>query len=500
MFSGWILVNLIAWTNTHSEFILAVWPLFGIFSALISITSLYLVYVFTHDEDAPVTLKLSFIVLLLPIFLFAHTDLSVSGFNISDCDAFGFEGFWYNFYYTSLGAVAMLWSGYFLLKRYFSSDKSFRKQVLLFGVGIEFFLFTFFSIIWLASYLANVGLVQDSDFEFYGLFGMAIFMVFIGILMAKFKTFQVGILSAQALIVALVLLVGSQFTFNHTPTSNVLTSITLILTGIAGLILNRSVRREVAQREKLEVLTDQLEHANERLKELDKLKSEFVSIASHQLRSPLTAIRGYASMLAEGSFGKLPEKGQEAADRIAESARLMAMSVEDYLNVSRIESGNMKYELSDFNLKARVEEVTDQLREVATEKNLLLIFRSDLKGRGIVHADVGKTVQICHNLINNSIKYTPKGTITVLLRDDVALNKVYVEISDTGVGMSEKTIKSLFQKFSRAENANQTNTSGTGLGLFVANKMAEAMGGDIRAESDGEGKGSRFILELPLAT
>ena len=205
-------------------------------------------------------------------------------------------------------------------------------------------------------------------------------------------------------------------------------------------------------------------------------------------------------LLAEGSFGKLSEKGQEAADRIAESARLMAMSVEDYLNVSRIESGNMKYELSDFNLKARVEEVTDQLREVATEKNLLLIFRSDLKGRGIVHADVGKTVQICHNLINNSIKYTPKGTITVLLRDDVALNKVYVEISDTGVGMSEKTIKSLFQKFSRAENANQTNSSGTGLGLFVANKMAEAMGGDIRAESDGEGKGSRFILELPLAT
>ena len=122
-----------------------------------------------------------------------------------------------------------------------------------------------------------------------------------------------------------------------------------------------------------------------------------------------------------------------------------------------------------------------------------------MKGREIVHADIGKTVQICHNLINNSIKYTNKGSINVFLRDDVGLQKIYVEITDTGVGMSEKTTKTLFQKFTRAENANKTNSSGTGLGLFVAHKMAEAMGGNITAHSDGEGKGSCFILELPLA-
>ena len=498
-FAGWISINLISWTNIRSEVILTLWPFFGVFSALISILSIYLVYVFSHKEDAPNSLKTTFLLLLLPVFIFAHTDLSVSGFNISDCDAFGFEGFWYSLYYTSLGGIAMLWSAYFLIKKYVSASLDFRKQILLFGFGIEFFLLTFFSIIWLASYLANIGVVQDSDFEFYGLFGMAVFMVFIGVLMAKFKTFQVGIITAQALIVALVLLVGSQFTFNNATTSNILTAITLVLTGVAGIVLNRSVKKEILQREKLEILTDELAHANERLKELDKLKSEFVSIASHQLRSPLTAIRGYASMLAEGSFGKLPEKAQESADRIAESARMMAMSVEDYLNVSRIESGNMKYEYSDFNLKDRVEEVTDELREVAADKNLLLLFRHDLKGRGVVHADVGKTVQICHNLINNSIKYTNKGSVNVFLRDDVGRKKIYVEISDTGVGMSEKTIKTLFQKFSRADDANKTNSSGTGLGLFVANKMAEAMGGDITATSAGEGKGSCFVLELPLS-
>lgn len=499
IFAAWTTINLFAWTNIHSEFILTIWPFFGILSALLSLFTVYFVYTFTHDEDAPLNLKVAFLILLAPVILFGHTNLSVSGFNISECDAFGFEGLFYNAYYAALGAVAMVWSLYFFVKRYLVSNKSFKKQILLMGIGIEFFLFTFVSITWLASYLANIGVVQDSDFEFYGLFGMAILMIFIGVLVTQFKTFKVGLLLAQALLVALVLLVASQLTFSTSTTSSILTSITLVLTLISGLLLNRSVKKEVRQKEKLQKLTTELEHANVRLKDLDKLKSEFVSIASHQLRSPLTAIRGYASMLAEGSFGKLPAKAQESADRISESARLMALSIEDYLNVSRIESGNMKYNLSDFNLKDRVEEVCDELRSVALKRNLILLFRTDIKSRGVVNADVGKTVQIIHNLVNNSIKYTEKGSVSVFLRDDVSKKRIMVEISDTGVGMSEKTIHALFQKFSRAENANQTNTSGTGLGLFVANKMAEAMDGSIKAESDGEGKGSRFTFELPLA-
>ena len=119
-------------------------------------------------------------------------------------------------------------------------------------------------------------------------------------------------------------------------------------------------------------------------------------------------------MLAEGSFGKLPEKAQESADRIAESARLMAMSVEDYLNVSRIESGNMKYEYSDFNLKDRVEEVTDELREVAADKNLLLLFRTDLRGGELFMLTLEERCKSA-TAINNSIKYTNKGSINVFL-------------------------------------------------------------------------------------
>jgi len=176
----------------------------------------------------------------------------------------------------------------------------------------------------------------------------------------------------------------------------------------------------------------------------------------------------------------------------------MASAVEDYLNVSRIESGNMKYNMADFNLREEVEKITDDVRPSALKKGLVLLFRNKLNSKGVVNADVGKSVQIIHNLINNSLKYTPKGSLTVLVRDDLKTKKVYVDVTDTGIGMSQETIDKVFGKFERADNANSVNVSGTGLGLFVAQKMAHAMNGDITAHSEGDGKGSTFTFELPL--
>jgi signal transduction histidine kinase len=276
------------------------------------------------------------------------------------------------------------------------------------------------------------------------------------------------------------------------------TAASTVVTAGFGLLLLRSAHREVKQREQIEQLAQGLEIANDQLKVLDKMKSEFVSIASHQLRSPLTAIRGYASMLIEGSFGPVPDKAKDAVERIAEASRFMASSVEDYLNVSRIQAGNMKYEYSDFNLRDLASRVADDTRQIAMKKGLLLTFKTDMHKTGIVHADIGKTRQIIDNLINNSLKYTPKGSIEVLVRDEEKTKKIFVEIKDTGIGMSSKTIENIFGKFKRAENANEVNVTGTGLGLYIAKKMAQEMKGDVTAYSDGEGKGSLFRIELPL--
>jgi signal transduction histidine kinase len=299
-------------------------------------------------------------------------------------------------------------------------------------------------------------------------------------------------------VIALVILVASQLTFASSVTSIILTSVTLLLTVIAGLIIIRNVKKEIKQREEIEGLAVKLKNANKRLQELDQMKSEFVSIASHQLRSPLTSIRGYASMLLEGSYGKLSIKANEAVERIADSGTYMASSIEDYLNVSRIEAGNMKYELSDFNLKDEAEHVADDKRQEAMKGGLLLTFKSNLDLQGIVNADIGKTRQILHNLVNNALKYTPRGTVTLYVHDDKKKKKIYVDVIDSGIGMKADELEDIFGKFERAHNANQTNVTGTGLGLFVARKMARQMKGEVTAHSNGVGHGSTFRLEMPL--
>jgi signal transduction histidine kinase len=203
-------------------------------------------------------------------------------------------------------------------------------------------------------------------------------------------------------------------------------------------------------------------------------------------------------MMTEGSFGKLPDKANEALGRIAESTVFMASSIDDFLEVSRIESGNMKYDYKDVNFKEQAEHIVDDLRTDALKRGLLLMFRSDMNGTGVVRADAGKTQQILHNLINNALKYTPKGSVTVYAHDDVKGKKMYVEIIDTGLGLSPESITKLFGKFARAKVASSANIMGTGLGLFVAREMARAMGGDITVTSEGEGKGSTFSITLPL--
>lgn len=496
-FAVWTLLNLISWTNIHSDFILFSWSFFYPLTGVISILSVYFAYVFVTQKDVSIFKKVFFLLLALPLFIFAPTYFNLGGFNITDCDANTFEGRAYLLYAVGLSIVSMLWIFFVIARGYVQAVTERKKQILFMGLGLECFLFTFFSIMFFVSYLTAIEVLPDSQFEFYGMFGMDVFALVLAYLIVRFKAFNAKLLGAQALVVSLIILVGSLAFFETSQTGSAIVAISFVFACIGGYFLIKSVKKEVEQREQLEVLTEKLELANERLKALDKMKSEFVSIASHQLRSPITAIRGYVSMLVEGSYGKFPDKAKEVLERIAESSKFMASSIEDYLNVSRIEAGNMKYELSDFNLKEQTERVADELRQVALKKGLVLLFRSDVKGSGMVNADIGKTRQVIMNFIDNAIKYSPKGTVTVIAHDDPSKKKMWVTIHDTGIGMSKETLSEVFDKFVRAKNANQINVTGTGLGLYVAKKMAGGMGGKVWAESEGEGKGSSFYIEFP---
>ena len=498
LFSIWSALDLAVWLKfDNSGLMMFAWSLYGIVFTSIYIAAFYFVAVFVNKSDVGIKTKLIFTATFLPLILLLTTKANLVYHHAGDCVAVE-NPIYLNYLLISLAyAVSIL---VFIAINWQHIEKTNRKILTLITIGIELFLLWFFATVWGVGYLIDNGYIQYSnyDLEQYGLFSMPIFIVFLAYVTIKFKIFNVKLIAAQVLVVGLLFLIGAQLFFVKSTTNYILVAVTLLLGFVGSYFLIQSVKREIKQREKIEQLAQDLARANERLRELDKAKSEFVSIASHQLRSPLTSIRGYASMLVEGSFGKLPTKALEASARIEESAKLMVLSVEDYLNVSRIESGNMKYNLSDFDVKEMTEHICDDMRPEAMKKGLVLLFRSDLSGTGTVNADVGKTNQIIQNLLNNSLKYTPKGSINVFVRDDIKKKRIYVSITDTGIGMSEKTADSLFQKFSRADNANSVNVSGTGLGLYVALKMAEQMGGTITCSSEGDGKGSTFTFELPL--
>lgn len=491
-FAIWVYFNLILWASPTPEVVVFFWSLIVPVELLMYLSAVYLVYLFSHGQvDMPIWLKTIFSLLLVPILLFAHTSLNVIGLS-PDCDTGAFEGIVIKYMYF-VEVLLLLAVAFFTIQGYRRLNKKTEKRQLLY-IGLSTFIFLVFFTVGNFTLFFELG----PFYEQYKLFGMPLFAGLVSYSIIKYRAFHTKTLITEVLISTLWILMFSMLLFRDMSYARPIIFITVIVFGFIGIMLSRVLRRELEQKAEIERLALGLERANARLQELDKQKSEFVSIASHQLRSPLTAIRGYAAMLRDGSYGSLPDKTNEPLDRIHESAKLMASSIEDFLSVSRIESGNMKYELADFNLREQAEHIVDDLRAEALKVGLVLSYKSDMSSQGFVHADIGKTQQILHNLINNSLKYTQKGTVTVFVHEDIQMKKLYVEIIDTGIGMSKETIDTLFAKFTRAKNANSVNIKGTGLGLFVAREMARAMAGEITAHSAGDGQGSHFILTLPL--
>ncbi len=490
VFAIWATLDLLIWINyDKASVIMSSWAPIEIFSVTLFLLSLYFIDVFCEKRDVSLRKKVLFSLILAPLIISAPTTLYLKGFDARECVAL--ENSLYLQYVFFVKAVTSFSIIIFAIVKYVKADKQFRKQILLLSLGLASFIFAFF----VAGFISEKTL--DYTYEIYGLFGMVIFIGSLAFLIVRFKTFNIKLVGAQALVFSLIILIGSQFFFIRNNTNRVLTAITLAVTGVIGINLIRSVKKEVAQREKIEKQEKELEGANARLKELDQLKSEFVSLATHQIRGPLTSIKGYASMVLEGDYGDLPRPFKGPIDTIYQSSRSLAVIVDDFLNVSRIEQGRMKYDLTVFDLCKLINEVANEIRPTIENKGLQFSVTTCSESVNI-SGDYGKLKQVVSNLLDNSSKYTQKGSITVSLNPNLADKKVLLMIKDTGVGIRASTIPHLFQKFSRAEDASKVNILGTGLGLYVAKEMIKAHGGKIWVESEGEGKGATFFVELKL--
>lgn len=254
--------------------------------------------------------------------------------------------------------------------------------------------------------------------------------------------------------------------------------------------LNEKMGREVDR------ATADLRSANTELLKLDQAKSEFVSMASHQLLTPLTVIKGYISMLQEGAFGQLTPGEQDSLFKVYESNERLINLIENLLNVNRIESGRLEYKFKVMPLTKVLDNLMEELKIYADKKGLKLNYNKPSEPLSPVKMDEEKMRQVMMNLIDNSIKYTKQGSVTVSLKEQAG--RINFTVSDTGMGIRMEDLPNLFKKFSRGTGVSQVHTEGTGLGLYVAKMMLNAHGGDIWAESEGENRGSRFNFWLPV--
>ncbi len=250
----------------------------------------------------------------------------------------------------------------------------------------------------------------------------------------------------------------------------------------------------VTLQNKIDSATKELQQSNDKLKALDEAKDEFVSMASHQLRTPLTSIKGYLSMVLEGDAGSVSDIQKQMLGQAFFSSQRMVYLISDLLNVSRLKTGKFLIELKPMYLPDIVESEITQLEEGVKAKGLTLAFDKP-KTFPILNLDEMKLRQVIMNFTDNAIYYTPKnGKITVSLKD--GKDSVEFTVKDTGMGVPKDEQHKLFAKFYRAENARKARPDGTGLGLFMAKKVIVAQGGSIIFDST-EGKGSTFGFSFP---
>jgi len=253
---------------------------------------------------------------------------------------------------------------------------------------------------------------------------------------------------------------------------------------------SKTLQKEVARQ------TKSLREANIRLEQLDKAKSEFISLASHQLRTPLSIIKGYVSMMIEGDWGEPNPEQKKQLEKIYLSNERLIKLVEDLLTVSRIESGRLEFDLQPLSLDDLTEGIVKEFSQMAARKELYLKYFKPKKLLSKVKVDSLKIRQVIQNLIDNAIHYTRKGGIIVNLQEKN--NKIVFSIKDTGIGVSEEEKITLFERFSRGKEVGKMNTEGVGLGLYLAAKLINAHQGRIWVESEGKNKGSTFYFELPI--
>jgi signal transduction histidine kinase len=332
--------------------------------------------------------------------------------------------------------------------------------------------------------------------------------------------------SAISLVLILVIFLASWLVEGRISKLLIVAVFTLI--GIYGYYFDRSTETiikanfdEKKAKEALEDLTEHLQQkvdeqtkelrrayevereAKEELEELANVKNQFLMIVQHHLRTPLTSMMGYSDLLLSGTFGKIPLKIKEVIERFRGSTSGLISMVNEFLDITQFQLGNKNVVSlkNGVNLCPIFQDIIRDIELEAKKKGIYVRIEKP-EGSCAVRADEPKLKAALMNIFDNAVKYTNKGGITIKLRVENSkgeLPKVKAEIKDTGMGIPKEKLPKLFElTFERSEGAKKNFATGRGIGLYLSSQIIKAHNGKLWAESEGEGKGSTFHIELPI--
>lgn len=374
----------------------------------------------------------------------------------------------------------------------------------------------------------------------YGNYSIIFFTSFAAYAILKFALFDIRVILTQTAGILLSISVLVQLVISKTTSGAVINFIILVLVSYGSYLLNKSVKKEIKQKEELETASHDLKDAYKKLEELDKMKTEFISVASHELLTPISAIEGYLSMMLEEKLVKIEDpKAVQYMDSVYKSSKRLARLVTDLLNVTRIEEGRLLVQKIEIDAKDIINQVISELKFKAQDAKLSVSTYFQEGADTMVYADPDKIKEVLINIAGNSIKYTPEGghfelgcfiypaheiakkfedmqediikcnsgpvdeslqkAVDKRLKQFVGDDQLVIFSKDTGVGLKPDDLCRLFKKFSRVGEWSTRQVQGTGLGLYISKALVEMHHGRIWAESAGENTGSQFFFSLPLA-
>jgi len=486
VFSVFSMLDLMQWIwIDRASFIMASWSTLGILTVLL----FFLLHIFVHSSVKnslpPLWMLAGWAIIMAPVVLLAPTAYNISAYDIRDCIAV--EGNWYTNYYffTGVWAVILIWVSAFTRRT--KEERTSHASNFVIILGATLFILSFLVTGAVASYLVDQGYLPDFGLSQYGVAAMAVFIGVLTYASVQYGAFSLKLFGAQALVLILVLLVASEFLFVRNAKNYALVGVTLAFVILFGYLLVRSVKREIEQREKIEKLVQDLEKANEQ-------QVTLIHFITHQIKGFVTKSRNIFSMALEGDFGEVNDQLKPMLQEGFNSDTKGSEMIAQILNAANIRLGKVEYRLAPLDLRTLIEDAVKLLMPAAEKKSLALNLSLGSEPMTIA-GDKDQLANVFRNLIDNSIKYTPSGSVTVSLEKKAG--NVLFAIKDTGVGITPEDMKVMFTEGGHGKDSVKVNVESTGYGLYIVKQIVEGHKGRVWVESEGQGKGSQFYVEIP---